>query len=166
MGNNNSSQPPPTPPPPSFGSWATSSPSFGNWTTSSPSATFTVKNKPTYNPTSEQIQSAMNDNFVWYSISTGNPMAKLKIDLPALQQCISNKSTSDCIGQYFTGLDTKTNSLQSLINSSSNATVDSGGNIIWQQNFQNIQSESNNFSPNTILFTILAIFFIVILLSQ
>ncbi len=61
MGNNNSSQPPPTPPPPSFGSWATSSPSFGSWATSSPSATFAVKNKPTYNPTSEQIQSAMND---------------------------------------------------------------------------------------------------------
>jgi hypothetical protein len=93
-------------------------------------------------------------------------MPKLKIDLPALQQCISNKSTGDCVGQYFKGLDTKTNSLQGLVNSGTNATVDSGGNIIWQQNFENIQNNCNNISPNTILFTMLTIFLIVILLNQ
>ncbi len=157
MGNTNSASAPLPPPPPA---------PVPIVVTSNPFSKPPVENKPTYNPTTEQIQSAMNDNFVWYSISTGNPMPKLKIDLPALQQCISNKSTGDCVGQYFKGLDTKTNSLQGLVNSGTNATVDSGGNIIWQQNFENIQNNCNNISPNTILFTMLTIFLIVILLNQ
>lgn len=161
MGNTNSQSQPPPPPP-----LLPSPPQV--IVNNNPFVNPPVQNKPTYNPTSEQIQSAMNDNFVWYSISTGNPLVKLKIDLPALQQCISNKTTGDCIGQYFKGLDTKTNSLQGLVNSGTNATVDSGGNVIWQQNFENIQnkSEFDNISPNTILFSILAIFFIVILVNQ
>jgi hypothetical protein len=123
--------------------------------------------KPTYQPSPEQIQAATNDNFTWYSISTYNPMSKLKIDLPAFQQCVSTNNAGDCISQYFKGLDNNTNSLQSMIKGNSGITVDSGGNIIWQQNFQNIENTPKcNLSPNTILFTLLIVFLIVILTND
>ena len=158
MGNKSSSTPPPPPPPPPTPpAPLIISPPKPN-----------VPPPPNYNLNSEQLQAVQNDNFTWYSIATMNPMSKIKMDLPALQQCFSTKNSGDCVGQYFKGLDDNLNSLQPLNKGVSGITVDSGGNIIWPQNFQNIDNQNNcqQFSPNMILFTMLTIFLIVILLNQ
>jgi hypothetical protein len=94
-------------------------------------------------------------------------MAKIQVDLPALQQCFADNTGVDCITQNVKGLDNKLNNMQSLTNASSNVTVDSGGNVYFPQNFQNIentQNQANNFncSANAIVLIIVILFILTI----
>jgi hypothetical protein len=117
--------------------------------------------------TSDQLKNVSNnDVFSYYAIATNDPMAKIQIDLPALQQCVADNTGADCIAQNIKGLDNTLNNMQPLAKASSNITVDSGGNINFPQNFQNINNSQNSQNPNcssNALVLIVALIFILII---
>jgi hypothetical protein len=118
--------------------------------------------------TSDQLKNiSKNDVFSYYSIATDDPMAKIQVNLPALQQCIADNTGADCITQNVKGLDNSLNNMQQLAKASSNVTVDSGGNINFPQNFQNIvnsENPKNNFncSGNAIVLIVVMLFILII----